>query len=77
MRPRTRISATSELLFSLLKASDKDKELTLHLWRVFFDQAQTSKSTTYLKEAQKTYEIMECVWPDDTEVQALSELLYA
>lgn len=78
MPSRTRLSIISETVFSLLKApiALKDKELTIRLWNAQFDMAQALKSATYIKEAWATYDIMECLWPDDSEVAALKEALH-
>ena len=43
---------------------------------VILQMAQRMHSATYIREAQTAYQIMECVWPDDTEVRDLYDLLY-
>jgi transcriptional regulator with XRE-family HTH domain len=77
MHTRTHLSLLSETVYSLLKLpnAEKDKELTIRLWKVQFDMAQALKSATYIKEAWTTYEIMGCVWPGDPEVDTLKEAL--
>lgn len=79
MPDRTKLSIISETVFSSLKLPmpAKDKELTMQLWNVQFDMAIALKSATYIKEAWTTYEIMECVWPDDPGVATLKDALFA
>jgi DNA-binding XRE family transcriptional regulator len=79
MPARTHLSVVSETVFSLLKLPTprKDRDLTVKLWFNELQEAQSMKSTTYLKEAETTLGIMECVWSDDTEVLSLRDALYA
>lgn len=79
MPARTHLSTVSETVFSLLKlpSAKKDRELTIKLWLNERAEARAMQSATYLKEAQTTYGIMECVWPDDPSVLELKDTLYS
>jgi tetratricopeptide (TPR) repeat protein len=78
MPGRTHLSLLSEVVISSLRrpAAKKDKDLTIQLWKAELQMAQRMRSVTYIREAQTAYQIMECVWPDDTEIHDLYDLLY-
>ena len=77
MHARTHLSLLSEVVISSLKrpSAKKDKDLTIQLWKAEMQKAMAMQSMTYIQEAQTTYQIMECVWPDDSEVRDLYDLL--
>lgn len=78
MHERTHLSLLSEVVISSLKRlpAKKDKDLTIRLWKAELQKAQRMQSITYIKEAQTAYQIMECVWPDDSEIRDLYDLLF-
>ena len=78
MPGRTHLSLLSEVVISSLRrpTAKKDKDLTIQLWKAELQMAQRMHSVTYIREAQTAYQIMECVWPDDSEIHDLYDLLY-
>ncbi len=78
MHGRTHLSLLSEVVISSLRRSTakKDRDLTILLWKAELQMAQRMRSVTYIQEAQTAYQIMECVWPDDSEVHDLYDLLH-
>jgi DNA-binding XRE family transcriptional regulator len=70
-------SMISEVIISLLRLpnSRKDRELTTAFWLAGLAAAQPLQSVTYRKEAGISLQIMECVWPEDSRIMELRDVL--
>lgn len=77
MPDRFHVSLLSETTYSSLRLPHlkKDKDLSVKLWKASLNKALQLRSTTYYNEAQSLLSTMECVWPDDAEVNDLRDLL--
>lgn len=77
MPDRFHVSLLSETTYSSLRLpmAKKDKDLSVKLWKASLAKAIELRSTTYYNEAQSLLRTMECIWPDDPEVNDLRDLL--
>ena len=77
MPDRFHVSLLSETTYSSLRlpAVQKDKALSVRLWKATLAKALQLHSTTYFNEAQSLLCTMEAIWSDDTEIGDLRDLL--
>ncbi len=77
MPTRMRIGTLSEYLFTTLYLPPhlKDKERSIALWKVAWQETSELRSESYFDEARLTYQIMRGIWSDDTDVLDLRDLL--
>ncbi|MGB8347620.1 MAG: helix-turn-helix transcriptional regulator [Ktedonobacteraceae bacterium] len=57
-----------------LPVSQKDKQLSIHLWKAGIQGAQSLQSEQRYAEARRAYELMEAIWSGDSDVLELHDL---
>lgn len=77
MKRRLHVGTLSEAMFASLKVpnAQKDKELSLRLFKAELNAAKRIQSETYFSEAEVAYQIMQAVWADDPMMRDLGDLL--
>jgi transcriptional regulator with XRE-family HTH domain len=77
MPDRFHVSLLSETTYSSLRvpAAQKDKALSVRLWKASLAKALELCSTTYFDEARSLLCTMEGIWSDDAEIGDLRDLL--
>lgn len=77
MPDRFHVSLLSETTYSSLRlpGMQKDKDLSIRLWKATLAKALELHSTTYFDEARSLLSTMESIWSDDAEIADLRDLL--
>jgi hypothetical protein len=70
-----RIETINIMALSTLRAKNRDMERTIHFWKAAIEGAKTLQSEYNFTEALKTYELMEVVWPGETRIAELRDLI--
>jgi transcriptional regulator with XRE-family HTH domain len=71
---RLRVDTLIGLVLTSLKLPQKDRELSIRLWRASIQEARALQSELRFNEACMAHDMMEGIWPDEACIQELREL---
>ena len=72
---RIRIEIINHQALASLKRTKKERELSIGLWKAGIQGAQALRSEQRLTEAHTAFEVMEGLWPGDSAIDELRDLL--
>jgi hypothetical protein len=70
-----RVETIQIMTLSSLRAKDRNLERTIHLWTAGIEGAKALKSEEYFHEAVANLDRMEVVWPDESRIAELHDLV--